>query len=549
MREDVNMTNAFFKVPTPVNEPVLPYAPGTKEREAIKSELARQRQTVEKIPLVIGGKHITSGPTRSVRCPHDHKHVLAECHQADKETIREAIAAAEKGRKEWAALPWWERASVFLKAADLLATKYRPIMNAATMLGQSKTVHQAEIDSACELIDFFRFNAHYMTQIYKEQPNSAPSMWNRTEARGLEGFVYAITPFNFTSIALNLPTAPALMGCSVIWKPAATSMHSAWVGMKILEEAGLPDGVINMVSGNSADITNMLLASENLSGIHFTGSTEVFQDLWKTVGNNISHYKTYPRLVGETGGKDFIFAHPSANVEELIIGMVRGAFEFQGQKCSAASRAYIPKSLWAKMKGPLAEMTNSLKMGSPEDFTNFVSAVIDERAYQRITKYIAEARNSAEASIIAGGEYDSSNGYFIRPTIIEVTNPNYVTMRDELFGPVLTVYPYDDNKLEETLEICDKGTSYALTGAIYAKNRLAIHHMTQRLEHAAGNFYINDKPTGAVVGQQPFGGSRASGTNDKAGSMLNLLRWTTQRTIKENFVPFTDYRYPFMSQP
>ena len=462
--------------------------------------------------------------------------------------ILEAIACAEKARIGWARLPWWERASVFLKAAELLATKYRPVMNAATMLGQSKTVHQAEIDAACELIDFFRYNVHYMTQIYKEQPGSAPSMWNRTAMRGLEGFVYAITPFNFTSIGLNLPTAPAMMGCSVIWKPAATSMLSAHVGMQILQEAGLPEGVINLVSGNSAEISQILLGHEQLAGVHFTGSTEVFNDMWHRIGGNIAHYKSYPRIVGETGGKDFIFAHSSANVDELRIGLVRGAFEYQGQKCSAASRAFIPKSLWKRLKEPLVETTNGLRMGSPEDFTNFMAAVIDARSFQRITGYIADARKSPVASVIAGGEYDDKKGYFIRPTIIEVSDPHYVTMREELFGPVLTIYPYDDEKLDEALELCDKGTSYALTGAIYASHRQVIHDLTARLEHAAGNFYINDKPTGAVVGQQPFGGSRASGTNDKAGSMLNLLRWTSQRTIKENFATVTDHRYPFMSE-
>ena len=542
------MTNAFFKTPTPVNEPVLSYAPGSREKLLVKEELKRQKAIVTNIPLVIGGQKVTSGATKPVTAPHDHKHILAECHQADKGMILEAVAAAEKARKEWARLPWWERASVFLKAADLLVTKYRPIMNAATMLGQSKTVHQAEIDASCELIDFFRFNAHYMTQIYKEQPNSAPGMWNRTAMRGLEGFVYAITPFNFTSIALNLPTAPAMMGCSVIWKPAASSMLSAHIGMRILEEAGLPEGVINMVSGNSAEISQILLHHENLAGVHFTGSTEVFNDMWKRIGANIGGYKTYPRLVGETGGKDFVFAHSSANVEELLVGLVRGAFEYQGQKCSAASRAYVPKSLWKRLKEPLVATTNALRMGSPEDFTNFVAAVIDARAFKRITGYIDGAKKSPVARIIAGGEYDDKEGYFIRPTIIEVTDPSYVTMREELFGPVLTVYPYEDEKLDEALDLCDKGTNYGLTGAIYATHRQVIHDLSARLEYAAGNFYINDKPTGAVVGQQPFGGSRASGTNDKAGSMLNLLRWSSQRTIKENFESVTDYRYTFMDE-
>ncbi len=543
------MANGFTHAPIPVNEPVQSYAPGSPEKTKVKVELARQKKQVLDIPVYVGGERHSTGQKVPVVCPHDHSHVLAQVNQATPELVQAAVTSAEEGRRAWAVLPWEERAAVFLKAADLLATKYRAEMNAATMLGQSKTVHQAEIDASCELIDFFRFNVAYMTKIFQEQPLSPFGQWNRSEARGLEGFVYAVTPFNFTSIAVNLPATPALMGCSVIWKPAATSMHSAWVGLRILEEAGLPPGVINMVPGNAAEISRALLASPNLAGIHFTGSTATFNSLWKDVGTNIAQYRTYPRLVGETGGKDFVFAHPSADVDQLVTALVRGAFEYQGQKCSAASRAYIPRSLWSQLKEKLVTTTNSLKMGSPEDFTNFMAAVIDARAFKKITSYIDRARQSSEAKVIAGGEYDGSKGFFIRPTIIEATNPRYETMVEELFGPVLTVYVYEDARFEDTLKLCDESTPYALTGAIFAKDRRVIHAMTEKLAYAAGNFYINDKPTGAVVGQQPFGGSRASGTNDKAGSIYNLLRWTSHRSIKENFLAITQHEYPFMGEP
>ncbi len=433
-----------------------------------------------------------------------------------------------------------------MKAAELLAGKYRAVINAATMLGQSKTCHQAEIDASCELIDFFRFNVAFAERIYSEQPQSARGIWNRSEVRGLEGFIYAIAPFNFTSIAVNLPAAPALMGCSVLWKPAPTSLLSAWVGMQILEEAGLPPGVINMVVGDPAMISSVALAHPELSGIHFTGSTSVFNMLWKTVGQNIDQYKTYPRLVGETGGKDFVFAHPSAGVQELVTGLIRGAFEFQGQKCSAASRAYIPQSLWPAVKEGLLATAEQIKVGDPTDFTNFMGAVIDQKAFTKIKSYIDDAKQSKDARIIFGGQCDSSVGYFIQPTIIEALDPHYRSMKEEIFGPVLSIYVYDDAHLEEALVLCDTATPYALTGAIYAKDRRVIAQLTKALQHSAGNFYINDKPTGAVVGQQPFGGSRASGTNDKAGSIWNLLRWCSHRTIKENFHPITDFRYPYM---
>ncbi|SMF05532.1 L-glutamate gamma-semialdehyde dehydrogenase [Pseudobacteriovorax antillogorgiicola] len=542
------MSNARSITPKPSNEPVLAYSPGTSEREAVIQELKRQKSEITQIPMVIDGDKIFTDTKDKVVCPHDHQQVIAEVSQGTADHAKSAIDAALKARKEWAALPWEARAAVFLKAADLLATKYRAEMNAATMLGQSKTVHQAEIDAACELIDFFRFNVHYAEQIYSEQPGSAFGMWNRSEIRGLEGFVYAITPFNFTSIAVNLPAAPALMGCAVIWKPAPTSMHGAYLGLRILEEAGLPKGVINMISGDPQELSSVLLPHPELSGIHFTGSTATFNHLWQEVGKNINNYRYYPRIVGETGGKDFVFAHSSADAQELCTALVRGAFEFQGQKCSAASRAYVPKSLWSKLKPALVETVKSIKMGDVEDFHNFMSAVIDKRSFDKIASYIDHAKQAKDAEIVVGGEYDDSKGYFIRPTIIEASNPHYKSMVEEIFGPVLTIYVYEDEAFEETLAICDSSTKYALTGAIFAKDRHVIDHMAKTLVHAAGNFYINDKPTGAVVGQQPFGGGRASGTNDKAGSMLNLLRWASFRTVKENFLSITDYRYPFMGQ-
>jgi 1-pyrroline-5-carboxylate dehydrogenase len=543
------MSNGIFSTPTPSNEPVKSYGPGSPEKLEIKRQLNHLRAGGTKIPLVIAGERIYTDFMGTVTCPHNKSLVLASFAQAGAKEAQLAIEASLKARKHWASLPWEERAAVFLKAADLLATKYRARMNAATMLGQSKTVFQAEIDAACELIDFFRFNVHFAEQIYRQQPISAPGTWNRLSARGLEGFVYAIAPFNFTSIAINLAATPALMGCAVLWKPAATAVLGSWIGMEILEEAGLPPGVINFLPGDAAAISSVALQHKDLAGIHFTGSTATFNHIWQTVGQNVNRYSSYPRLVGETGGKDFVFAHHSADVDMLAVALVRGAFEYQGQKCSAASRAYIPRSIWPSLKEKLVSLTEELKMGDPEDFTNFVSAVIDERSFTKIKKYIEQAKSDSHCKIIAGGQCDDRNGFFIRPTIIETTNPKSTTMVEEIFGPVLTVYIYEDKDFEGTLKICDESTPYALTGAIFAKDRNIIHHMSLALENAAGNFYVNDKPTGAVVGQQPFGGARASGTNDKAGSVFNLLRWVNHRTIKENYLPIVDYRYPFMAEP
>lgn len=540
------MTNARSVTPTPLNEVVRGYAPGSPERAALQTELKRQLSGEADIPLSIHGEQVRSGTTEAIVQPHQHHHVLARSHQAKAEHVEAAITSNLKARRDWARLPWEERAAVFLRAAELLAGPYRAAMNAATMLGQSKTVHQAEIDAACELIDFFRFNAHFAERIYSEQPQSSPGMWNRSEARGLEGFVYAIAPFNFTSIAVNLPAAPALMGCSVLWKPASTSLHACAVALRILEAAGLPPGVINMVAGDARQISQIALNHPELSGIHFTGSTATFNHLWREVAQNLDRYKSYPRLVGETGGKDFVFAHESAAVDELVVALLRGAFEYQGQKCSAASRAYIPKSLWPAVKEGLLARVRELKVGDPCDFQNFMGAVIDKKAFDRIKGYIDEAKQSQDARILVGGDCDDSQGFFIQPTVIEALRPDYRTMREEIFGPVLTIYVYPDQDLDKALALCDTTSPYALTGAIFARDRHVIHKLSQALEHTAGNFYINDKPTGAVVGQQPFGGGRASGTNDKAGSIFNLLRWVSHRTVKENFTPFTDYRYPYM---
>ncbi len=541
------MTNGLLKSPAVFNEPVKTYAPGTAEREALLAELATQAARVEKIPLVINGEHIFDRAVSQVVSPHRHSHILAEGALATKADVSNAIKASVAAQKTWSRMRWEDRAAVFLKAADLLSGKYRAVMNAATMLGQSKTCFQAEIDAACELADFWRFNVEFMTDLYRSQPISPAGMWNRVEYRGLEGFVYAITPFNFTSIALNLCSAPALMGCGVVWKPAHTSLLSSWIGMKILEEAGLPKGVINMVAGDPVMITEEVLQSPDLAGIHFTGSTQVFNLLWRRVGEQVSHYRSYPRLVGETGGKDFVFAHASADPDQVVTALIRGAFEFQGQKCSAASRAYIPESLWRVMQEKLVRETESIKMGDPGDFDNFMGAVIDERSFNKLTSYIEKAKSSNDAKVIAGGTADKKVGFFVRPTIIQTSNPHYPTMCEELFGPVLTVYVYPDQKFEETLAIAESTSPYALTGAIFAKDRTVLRQMTDALENAAGNFYLNDKPTGAVVGQQPFGGSRASGTNDKAGSALNLLRWTSMRTIKETFAAPTSYHYPHMT--
>lgn len=504
-------------------------------------------QQVE-IPVIVGGKEIKTGNMADCRCPHDHGHLLGQYHKVGEKEVNMAIDAAMKAAPEWAAMPWESRAAIFLKAADLLAGPHRDIINAANMLNASKTAYQAEIDSACELIDFYRYNPYYMKELYKQQPSSSAGCWNYVEQRPLEGFVFAVTPFNFASIAGNLPTSPALMGNVVLWKPASSTVYIAYYIMKLLKEAGLPDGVINLVAGPGSSVGNPVMSSPHLAGIHFTGSTPVFQGMWKTIGENIANYKCYPRIVGETGGKDFIFAHPSADVEALTVAMVRGAFEYQGQKCSAASRAYVPKSIWPELKKRLIDMVGDIKMGDPEDFTNFMCAVIDKAAFGTITEYIDDARKSSEAEFVTGGTYDDSRGYFIEPTIILTTNPNFRTMEEEIFGPVLTIYVYPDSEYEKTLHLCDETSPYALTGCVFSQYRAAAIQATSILRNAAGNFYINDKPTGAVVGQQPFGGGRASGTNDKAGSMINLQRWVSPRTIKENFVPPKDYRYPHMDE-
>ncbi len=544
------MANGIFSVPFPENDPIRSYAPGTHDREVLKKRMAELKSEVLDIPIIIGGKEIRTGNTDKCVIPHKHSHVLGTYHKAGKEEVEQAIDAALKARDAWAAMPWNERATVFLKAADLLTTDYwRSTLNAATMLSQSKTAFQAEIDSACELVDFFRFNAYYAQQIYEEQPLHSPEgLWNRMEYRPLEGFVFAISPFNFTSIAGNLPTSPALMGNVVIMKPASSAVYSGYWLMKLFMEAGVPDGVINFVPGSGSQVGNPVLASPDLAGIHFTGSTPVFQSMWRTIGTNIDKYKSYPRIVGETGGKDFVFVHKSADVDVVATAIVRGAYEYQGQKCSAASRGYIPKSMWAELKEKVVATLKTVKMGDPEDFTNFVNAVIDKGAFETITGYIDYIKNADDAEIVSGGNYDDSVGYYIEPTFVVTTNPNFKTMEEEIFGPVFTLFVYDDDKYEETLNLCDKTSPYALTGAIFAKDKNAVQLANKILVNAAGNFYINDKPTGAVVGQQPFGGARASGTNDKAGSYLNLIRWVSPRTIKENFIPPTDYRYPFMDE-
>jgi len=542
------MATGFYKVPKAINEPINSYAPGTPEREALLAMYKKMYNDTIDIPFYIGGKEYRTGKTVDIHPPHDHKHTVGKYHTAEKEHIELAISAAAEARKKWATTSWEHRAAIFLKAADLLSGPFRNKINAATMLAQSKNVFQAEIDAACELIDFFRFNVQFMAEIYSNQPESAAGIWNRMEYRPLEGFVYAITPFNFTSIAGNLPAAPALMGNVVIWKPARSQVYSAKVIMELFKAAGLPDGVINMVTGNSATITDVLLDNTDFAGVHFTGSTAVFNSFWETIGKNVDKYKSYPRIVGETGGKDFIWAHPSANPEEVATAISRGAFEFQGQKCSAASRAYIPKSLWNDIKIAVEKDMNSFKMGSPEDTSNFINAVIDDRAFNKLSSYIDQAKSDSDADIIIGGNYDNSVGYFIEPTVIVTSDPKYKTMCTELFGPILTIYVYEDDKWEEVLDLVDGTSEYALTGAIFSGDRYVIDIATNKLENAAGNFYINDKPTGAVVGQQPFGGARGSGTNDKAGSVWNLLRWVNNRTIKETFVPPTNYRYPFLEK-
>ncbi|MBN8714273.1 MAG: L-glutamate gamma-semialdehyde dehydrogenase [Xanthomonadales bacterium] len=542
------MSVAISTAPVPSNEPVHSYAPGTPGRASLQAQLARMAAEKIEIPLVIGGHEVRTGKLAQAVMPHRHAHVLADVHQGGAAEVQRAIESALRAQRDWAELPWEARASVFLKAADLLQGPYRDVVNAATMLGQSKTCHQAEIDSACELIDFLRFNVAFYEQILREQPQSAPGMWNRLEHRPLEGFVFAVTPFNFTSIAGNLPTAPALCGNAVIWKPASTAIYSAHVLMQVFREAGLPDGVINMVNGSGATIGDPVLASRHLAGIHFTGSTKVFHQMWRTVGNNIDQYVSYPRLVGETGGKDFIVAHASADPAALGTAILRGAFEYQGQKCSAPSRIYVPSNLWPQLKQALLDQVPGIPMGDVADFGNFMGAVIDRASFQTQRTAIEEARASNEAEILVGGECDDREGWFVRPTVILTGNPAYRTMCDELFGPVVTVHVYDESKWLDTLGLVDRTSPYALTGAVFARDRGAIQQAMEHLRNAAGNFYINDKPTGAVVGQQPFGGARASGTNDKAGSMLNLVRWISPRAIKETFVPPTDYRYPYMGR-
>ena len=540
------MPKGIFNVPKAYNEVVKSYAPGTSEREQVKKAFSELYNSTVDIPLYIGGEEVRTGNTKNLFPPFDHQHHLGVYHLADKALVEKAISTALEARKKWSAMAWEHRASIFLKAAELLAGPYRAKINAATMIAQAKTVHQAEIDAACEFIDFLRYNVEYMTQVYAQQPASSEGIWNRVEHRPLEGFVYAITPFNFTAISGNLPSCVAMMGNVVVWKPAATQIYSAQVIVEVFKKAGLPDGVINVVYGDSGMITDTILDNENFAGIHFTGSTGVFNDFWGTIGKNISKYKTYPRIVGETGGKDFVWAHPSSDAKEVATALSRGAFEYQGQKCSAASRAYIPASLWEEVKNFVIEDVKSFKMGSPEDMSNYISSVITEGSFDKLAKAIDAAKASNEAEIVVGGGYDKSKGWFIEPTVILTSNPKYDTMKRELFGPVLTVYVYEDAKWEESLKLVDETSNYALTGAIFSQDRYVIEIASKALENAAGNFYINDKPTGAVVGQQPFGGARGSGTNDKAGSVLNLLRWVSPRTIKETFVPATDYRYPFL---
>lgn len=537
---------SMFKVPRAVNEPVKGYAPNSPEKASLQAMLKKMKSEELNLPLEIGGKKIETGNLDTVVCPHNHQHVLARYHKGNKEHVQMAIDSAMKAAPEWAAMSWEHRASIFLKAAELLTTTHRDLLNASTMLGQSKNAFQAEIDAACELIDFFRFNVQFMQEICEQQPISSQGIWNRTEQRPLEGFVYAITPFNFTSIAGNLPTAPALMGNVVLWKPSRTQIFSAHYLMELFKEAGIPEGVINLVYGSGADITDVVLNDRNFAGIHFTGSTRVFNSFWKTIGANVSNYKTYPRIVGETGGKDFIFAHESADPKALATAITRGAFEYQGQKCSAASRAYIPSNLWEEVKTYVGQDLAEITMGDVEDFSNFVNAVIDEASFDKCKSYIDHAINSDDAEVVFGGNCDKSKGFFVEPTVILTSNPQFKSMCEEIFGPILTIFVYDPNKFEETLALVDSTSEYALTGAIFSQDRYQIEKMSKALVHAAGNFYINDKPTGAVVGQQPFGGARASGTNDKAGSAINLMRWCSPRSIKETFVPPTNYRYPFL---
>ncbi|EAZ81133.1 L-glutamate gamma-semialdehyde dehydrogenase [Algoriphagus machipongonensis] len=543
------MLKGFFNVPTPVNEPVKAYAPGSPERIELQAALEQARSVQVDVPMYIGSEEVRTGNTKSMSPPHDHQHILGHFHEGDASHVEQAINAALGAKHAWENMAWEQRAAIFLKAADLIAGPYRAKINAATMLGQSKNAMQAEIDAACEFIDFLRFNVKYMTEIYAQQPPvSGNGVWNRLEQRPLEGFIFALTPFNFTAIAGNLPASAAMMGNTIVWKPAYTQIYSAKVLMDVFKEAGVPDGVINLIYVDGPVAGDIIFKHPDFAGIHFTGSTGVFQHIWKEIGSNINKFKSYPRIVGETGGKDFVVAHKSAIPKAVAVGLVRGAFEFQGQKCSAASRAYIPSNIWDEVKGYMLEDLATIKMGGTEDFTNFVNAVIDEKAFDKISGYIAKAKEAEGVEIIAGGNYDKSKGYFIEPTVIVTKDPMYTTMCEEIFGPVLTIYVYDAENFEETLELVDQTGPYALTGAVFSQDRYAIELATTKLKNAAGNFYINDKPTGAVVGQQPFGGSRASGTNDKAGSMINLLRWVSPRTIKETFVSPEDYRYPFLGE-
>jgi len=540
--------NGVIKVPAPSTETIKGYAPGSPEKASLKAQLRKMLSEEIEIPLIIGGKEVKTGQMADCRIPHDHGHLLGRYHKAGPDEIEEAVIASKTAWKDWSEMDWVSRSAIFLRAAELLATKYRDIVNAATMLGQSKTAHQAEIDAACELIDFYRFNPYYMSQIYAQQPDSSPGIWNYLEYRPLEGFVFAVTPFNFTSIAGNLPTAPALMGNVSLWKPASSAVYSAYFLTLLLKEAGLPDGVINFIPGPGRYVGGPVLEKSDLAGVHFTGSTEVFQGMWKTIGSNIMKYKSYPRIVGETGGKDFIFVHESADMDAVVTAFIRGAYEYQGQKCSAASRAYVPSNKWGAVKDNLIDQVKTLKMGDIMDFSNFMGAVIDKAAFNTIVEYIEFAKQSNDAEIIYGGQYDDSKGYFIEPTVVVTTNPHHKLIEEEIFGPVLTIFVYDENKFQETLEICDATSPYALTGAIFANDRQAVLQAYKALRHSAGNFYINDKPTGAVVSQQPFGGARGSGTNDKAGSYMNLLRWISARTIKETLNPPRDYRYPFLDE-
>ncbi len=542
------MANAFFNVPKPVNEPVKAYAPGSPERKSIKKTLQDLKSKTIDIPMVIGGKDIFTDNKISMHPPHERKHLLGTYSKGTADHVQQAIDAAMEAKPKWEALPWEEKAAIFLKAADLLAGPYRDLLNGSTMLGQSKNIMQAEIDAACELIDFFKFNVQYMTDLYKEQPDSNPGMWNRLEYRPLEGFVFAVTPFNFTSICGNLCAAPAMMGNTIVWKPSSTQIYSAYYLMKLFKEAGLPDGVINMVMTDGKVAGDECFSHPDFAGIHFTGGTRTFQFMWKTIGDNISKYKTYPRIVGETGGKDFIVAHASSIPAQVSTALSRGSFEYQGQKCSAASRAYIPSNIWNEVKASLVKDVKSFKMGKVDDFGNFINAVIDENSFDNIAKYLDAAKTDKNAEIIVGGGYDKTEGFFIEPTVIVTSDPKYTTMCDELFGPVMTIFVYEPEDWIKTLHLVDTTSPYALTGAVFSQDRYALEEANTILKHAAGNFYINDKPTGAVVGQQPFGGARASGTNDKAGSKHNLLRWVSMRTIKETFVPATDYRYPFLEE-